>query len=173
MTITPFLTLKLRKKKDAILARQRARRVANLLGFDLHEQTCVAAGTFVIACQALSLYPQARLCFQIEKHQLQVFAQEAAGEVVSSEKGRLAGMFPELDAKSLYRLTKALPAEQRTTEEKDLGWLVRQVEATACGSAFEEMMRQNQEVLALLHEVRLCRLELQSKEGRTPDSRAA
>src|SRR5205085_2310875 len=35
MTITPFLTLKLRGKRDALFARQRARRVANLLCYDV------------------------------------------------------------------------------------------------------------------------------------------
>src|SRR5438128_309313 len=53
MTITPFLALKIRSKKDAVRARTRARRVAGLLSFDPYEQTCIAAGVFVIACQAL------------------------------------------------------------------------------------------------------------------------
>src|SRR5687767_1155637 len=107
MTITPFLTLKLRCKKDAVLARLRARRVGGLLSFDPHEQACVAAGTFVIACQALMLFGKARLCFQIENHQLHIFAQDAKADTaepaVSATK-RLAGLFPENDPKSLFRL---------------------------------------------------------------------
>src|ERR1051325_2451805 len=80
MTITPFLALKIRTKKDAVRARTRARRVAGLLSFDPHEQTCIAAGAFVIACQAMMLFGKARLCFQIESHQLQIFAEELCGD---------------------------------------------------------------------------------------------
>ena len=65
MTITPFLVVNLRGKKDALRVRQRSRRVASLLHFGVHEQTCIAAGAFVVACQALSVLLKPRLCFQI------------------------------------------------------------------------------------------------------------
>lgn len=156
MTITPFLALQLRGKKDAIRARQRARRVAGLLHFELHDQTCIAAGAFLIACQALELFGKSRLCFQIENQRLQVFAEADSARPRSrrSEPQRLAGMLGEVDPKRLYRLTKPLPANH-TAEEADLAWLVEHIEEAATSSLFDEVVKQNQEVLALLHELRL------------------
>jgi len=155
MTITPFLAIRLRNKKDAILARQRARRVASLLNFDGQEQACIAAGTFVVACQALTVFGPAQIYFQIENHQLQIFAESSAPSPPPTTPKRLAGMFPEVDPKSLFRLSKPLPPQDRA-EELDLGWLVQQIEETAPEGAFAEITRQNQEILALLHQLRLC-----------------
>ena len=158
MTITPFLALQLRGKKDAVLARQRARRVASFLSFDVQEQACIAAGTFVVACQALLLFRKARLCFQIEHQQLQIFAQELKPETDTPfhpTSKRLAGLFPDGDPKTPFRLTKQLPIQENATEEVELGWLVNKVEETACTGLFDEIVKQNQEILALLHELRL------------------
>ena len=113
MTTTPFLSLNLRNKKDAVLARQRARRVANVLAFDAQEQACIAAGTFIIACQALMIFGRAKLCFQIENHQLGISAQESRVDdhpETHPISRRLVGIFPEADAKALFRLVKSLPA---------------------------------------------------------------
>jgi len=172
MTITPFLSLKLRGKKDAILTRQRARRVASLLCFDPHEQACIAAGTFVIACQALSVFRKARICFQIEHHHLQIFAQETM-PAEPADGQRIAGILHEVDPKTLFRLTKTLPEQTHATELMDLGWLVRKVEETACDSLFDEMVKQNQEVLALLHEVRLFQANATDDVKKTPPPHAA
>ncbi len=157
MTTTPFLTVRLSSRKHALLARQRARRVAALLQFEAHEQACIAAGVFVIACQALVLFGKARLCFQIENHQLQVFAAEDADgrQLPAPLSKRLAGLFPDVDPKSLYRLTKPMPPQDGAAEELDLAWLVESIEAKTPHGMFAEIVKQNQEILALLHELRL------------------
>jgi hypothetical protein len=176
MTITPFLALKLRGKKDAILARRRARRVASLLSFDGSEQACVAAGTFVIACQALVLYGQARLTFQIENHQLHIFAQDLHAETDGHAEPigkRLAGLFPEADPKTLFRMTKLLPPQENSAEEIEIGWLANKVEETACNGIFDEIIKQNQEILALLHELRLYQGNVTQKEEKTSKPHAA
>ena len=176
MTIAPFLALKLRGKKDAVLARQRARRVASILTFDVHEQACIAAGTFVVACQALVLFGKARLCFQIQNHQLHVFAQDMNAETdaaLQPVSKRLAGMFPEGDPKTLFRLTKSLPPQLHPAEEVELGWLVNQVEKKACNGLFDEIVKQNQEVLGLLHELRSYQMNLTQKEEKSPNPHAA
>ncbi|MBI2804030.1 MAG: hypothetical protein HYX68_03500 [Planctomycetes bacterium] len=158
MTSTPFLTLNLRGKKDAVLARQRARRVASILNFDSREQTCIAAGTFVVACQALLLLGRAKLCFQLENQHLQVFAEEIENRPEGAPpqaSRRLAGYFPSSDSTLLFRLAKPLPARDLAADEQELGWLVNQVETTACHGLFDEIAKQNQEVLSLLGELRL------------------
>ena len=173
MTITPFLTLKLRGKKDAILARQRARRVASLLGFDAHEQACIAAGTFVVACQALGLFGKTSLYFQIENHQLHIFAQNAASAAAIPPAKRLRGLFPAVDPGTLYRLTKPLPTQQLAADVQELGWLVSKVEETSDTSLFDEIIKQNQEILALLHEVRLYQADGKRKEEKPATPHAA
>jgi hypothetical protein len=176
MTITPFLALKLRGKKDAVLARQRARRVASLLSFSPHEQACIAAATFVVACQALMLFGKARLCFQIENHQLHIFAQDASADTgvhPPPAAKRLVGMFPDVETKSLFRLTKPLPPQENAAEEIELGWLVNKVEETACNGLFDEIIRQNQEVLSLLHELRLYQGNVSKKEEKPISPHAA
>lgn len=172
MTITPFLALHLRSKKDTVRARQRARRVASLLHFSVHEQTCIAAGAFVIACQAIALLSRPRLCFQIDHQQLQIFATEEDAEVCAA-KSRLAGVLAEIDHGSLYRMTKPLPAQQDTTEELDIGWLVQSVEKTSHEGLFDEFVKQNQEVLALLHELRLYQGSLQESGEKPTNPHAA
>jgi hypothetical protein len=172
MTISPFLTLKLRGKKDALLTRQRARRVAGLLCFDPHEQACIAAGAFVVACQALTVFARPRICFQIENHQLHIHAQET--DIAPPAEGqRLAGLLSEVDPKTLFRLTKPLPDQTNSAETMDLGWLVRKVEETACGGLFDEIVKQNQEILALLHEVRLFQAHQAELEQKSPKPHAA
>ena len=153
MTITPFLALKLRGKKDAVQARQRGRRVASLLSFDVHEQACIAAGVFVIACEALARFGKAQLCFQIENNQLHVFAE--SNHLIKADS-RLEGLFPD-DAKLPSRLVKPVPPRENPAEEIELGWVVRQVEKASGESLFDEIVKQNQEILALLHELRLYR----------------
>lgn len=166
MTITPFLVVKLRGKKDAILARQRARRVASLLNFDIHEQACIAAGTFVIACQALAQFGKATIVFQIENQQLQVFAEGRSQDTAP----RFADV---LEPTSLFRLTKPLPVRELAAEESELGWLTEQVGTAAHEGAFDEIVKQNQEILALLHELRLYQLNSMPKEGKSPKGHAA
>jgi hypothetical protein len=158
MTITPFLALKLRGKKDAVLARQRARRVASLLSFDPHEQACIAAAVFVIACQALTRFGKARLCFQIENNQLNVVAEGQQPTLDS----RLQGLF-QGDPMLPGTLVKPLPPRDNAAAEIEVGWLVRQVERMSGKSLFDEIVRQNQEILALLHELRLCRAGAEEK----------
>jgi hypothetical protein len=176
MTITPFLTLKLAGKKDAVLARQRARRVASLLSFDFHEQACVAAGTFVVACQALVLYSRARLCFQIENQHLQIFAQDARPEseqLAAQISKRMTGLFQDADPKTLFRLSKPLPPQENPAAEIEVGWIVNQVEQNACSGLFDEIIRQNQEILTLLHEVRLFQSQGTKKEEKASNPHAA
>lgn len=172
MTITPFLALALRGRKDAVLARQRARRVASLLHFGVHEQACIAAGTFVVACQALTLFQKPRLCFQIDHQQLQVFAQEDEAACPPMPSGRLAGVLRE-EQPAPYRLTKALPPREETAEELDLGWLVASIEQTAHETLFDEIVKQNQEVLALLHDLRLYQGTIQESAQKPSNPHAA
>jgi hypothetical protein len=145
--------------------------VASLLQFGVHEQACISAGTFVVACQALTLMQRPRLCFQIENHQLHVFAQ-CDEPAESSPSSRLSGLLGE-EQPAPYRLTKPLPPQADTAEEMDLGWLVQKIEQAAHESLFDEIAKQNQEVLALLHDLRLYQGAIQENAQKPSNPHAA
>jgi hypothetical protein len=148
MTAQPFLTFPIRGKKDVIRARQRARQVASLLQFSPQDQACLAAGTFVIACQALESLGTAVVCFQLEDAQLKVFANVEGAPGEANHPVNRITCLPARDGLQL-RLVKPLPADSRLAEA-DLAWLVNNVGETR-GLLFEEVIKQNQEVLMLLH----------------------
>ncbi len=145
-------TLPLHGKKDALRARHYARQFAHLLKFSTQEEACIAAGAFLIAHQVLQRKIKGRMVFRIENHFLQVFAQGASPET---------GEMKDLDG--IVRLSKCVP-NQGNIEELDLGWLVRRMQTSAW--LYDEITKQNQEVLSLLHELQVSQTRL--GEGRNP-----
>ncbi len=163
MLIPPFLTHRVRSKKDALSARLKARLVASLLQFEIHEQACIAAGTFLVACKALASHGKCMLCFQIDQGHLHVYAQECR----SPDLPRLGEV-----AKLGLHLDKPLPCG-RTWGEKDVAWLVKKVEESTHDGLFDEIVRQNQEILALLHELQSQRAILGAREESSRNPNAA
>jgi len=160
MSAPPLLTLPLRGKKDAILVRHKARQVASLLGFDAPQQACIAAGTFVIAVQALEL-GEAELRLNVTQEQLHICAVRLGRAAPRRKRNSAAepGDGP-------FRLVKPLP-QGLPLDVKDLTWLVQQVEISRPQGLFREIIKQNQEILTLLHELRLSRAKIEEK-GRSP-----
>src|SRR6266849_5532239 len=72
----PLLTLSLRNKRDVLLARQRARQIAGLLGYSPQLRLAVAARVFEIAWQAFQLRGRRVVVFQVDANVLHVFAAE-------------------------------------------------------------------------------------------------
>lgn len=133
----PFLSMPVRGRRDALLVRHHARQVAHLLQFDAQEEACIAAGAFLIACQALERREHAQVHFKIDQNRLHVYAHTGASESPVDAK--------ESDA--FFRLAKPLP-QGRTLEDSDIGWLVEKIQPST--GVFGEIVKQNQEVLALL-----------------------
>lgn len=140
--------LPLATKRDALLARQRARQVASLLGYDFHDQACIAAGVFAIACQVLSLGAPMRLCFSVANDCFHVF--------VSGRAAKLQNSPHEL---SLFRLEKGIPSRCKLSGE-DLVWAVKQLDQLVPVSTFDEIYHVNQELLATIHALKMCQAEL-------------
>jgi hypothetical protein len=140
MDAEPFLTLRLRSCRDLILARHRARQIAELLRFPAEEVICIAAGAFVVAEQSKRLVPRGTICFAIVDHQLRVF-------------GRPARALAQLPS-NLYILSKPLPRDDQQLASEDIAWLVREVGELAPATPQEEVLRQNQEILLLLTKLR-------------------
>ncbi len=139
MTHTSFLLIRIRCKRDALLARGQARRVAALLGFDGREQACVAGLVFELACQALQWADSVRLGFAVERGRL-IVAPVGGG--------------PRL------RVEKPLPPRDRAVADEDLAFVVRELALRTPGNLFEEVRKQNEELLRTLLELRDCQARL-------------
>src|SRR5271168_4958653 len=95
-----LFSLPLRNKRDSMIARQRTRQLAGLLGYDIQEQARIAAGVFAVAWQILSLRSPVQLCFHLNNDMLQVHALS----------GRpLAGNWAAHEGRSVVCLEKPLP----------------------------------------------------------------
>ena len=149
MKAPPFHTIRVRTNKDALRVRQRARQIAQLLNFPPHEQACIAAGTFLIACQGLQRGQSTELLFRIERGHLQIDADPPTA--------------------SPLRLDKPISPDPGLATS-DLGWLVKQLDSVA-GGLFEEVVKQNNDVLELLHELRSGgKVETRTESGQSQEA---
>jgi hypothetical protein len=135
---TPQWTFPLREKRDVLVVRQRARQVAHLLHFSPLDQACIAAGVFMIADQARRVFSASEICFGLEDRQLIVSARPTTES-------------PSQADASLLKLAKPLPAEAQKQSPEDLGWLIARINDQTPRDLYGELVRQNQEVLQLLH----------------------
>ncbi|MCE9553142.1 MAG: hypothetical protein K8T91_07160 [Planctomycetes bacterium] len=135
----PFWTLRVHEKRDVLVARQKARQIAHLLHFPPLEEACIAAGTFAVAAQARDHYEICDLCFQLDHHQLVVFAKPLGDE-------------PSVpSAKSLMKLAKPVPDAARGYSVDELAFLIGRINDQAPADLFGDLSKQNQEILLLLH----------------------
>jgi hypothetical protein len=132
-----LLALKLGRKRDVIEARQRARQVAGLLGFDARDQACIAAGVFALARQVYRRQAGITLFFQVKHRVFHVFFGKGHGTVTDAPC-----------------IEKPLPGKPFFAEA-DIKWMVRQLVRRPAPTVFEEIEKLNQELLqALLDEGR-------------------
>jgi hypothetical protein len=144
-----LLVLKVRGKRDVVLARERARQVAGLLGFDAVEQACIAAAVFMIACQARERVGQAILQFQVEDGVFCVMPVPRS----PADSGTLPVPL---------RLEKALPQRDGTVALDDLPFVIRQLALHGPQDLFREIQRQNDELLSVLAELQRLRTAMPS-----------
>ena len=126
---TPFFTLQLCRPRDFLVARQRTRHLANLLGFDPADQALMAAAVFEVAFQACRLTGCGVLHFEVEDDLLRIFP---------------GGLGQELTS---LRVEKPLPQKGRTFALADLAWIARELNLLTPLNLLEEVRRQNQELL--------------------------
>ncbi len=143
-----LLALKLDRKRDIVEARQRARQVAGLLGFDNRDQAGIAAGVFSLACQAYRKRPGTSMLFQVKARTLHVFL---------GNRGATNG----------FHLETPLP-EQAFFAEDDIRWMVRELSRRPPPTVFEELEKINNDVVqALLHDGRQRRAARPAREKTT------
>ncbi|MCS7045381.1 MAG: hypothetical protein NZO58_03395 [Gemmataceae bacterium] len=147
MAPEPFLTVPLRRSRDWLHARFRARQVAQLLSFTEYDAACIAALSFLLARQATLAHGRADLCFAIHDRRLHVYVRGPTDETLAPI--------------SHFRLEKELPHDERRLPGEDVAWLIRQLQQLAPFRVLDEIVRQNDEVLHLLKST------LRSQETRT------
>jgi hypothetical protein len=143
--VTSLFSLRLRCRRDLVRARWRARQIAGLLGFDSLEQAEIAAVVFEIARQTYDRQAPCMLRFQLLGEALHVFP---VGDRRRDQAGHLA---------------RPLPRKALAPAWEDVPWLVRELVRRTPLNLFEELRKQNQELLRALYDV----------QGRSSESPAA
>jgi signal transduction histidine kinase len=177
--------LSLGRDEDVVLARQLARRVAEQLGFDGSEQTRVATAVSEIARNAFMYGRDGRVEFAIEEQgptQSLVVRVTDSGPGIADLDNVLAGRYTSRTGSGVglvgagrlmgslavesapgggtkVRLAKALPSGKRL-DPPGVERIVALLREARPGSAFEELARQNKELIRAMEELAATSAEL-------------
>jgi signal transduction histidine kinase/CheY-like chemotaxis protein len=178
--VTPaILSLAIRYERDVVLARQRARQIAELLGFDAQDQTRIATAVSEIARNAFAYAGGGRVEFLLEgvtRPQVFVVRVSDKGRGIQNLDAILEGRYRSATGMGLgirgarrlmdqFEITSA-PGAGTTVELKrllrrrakpfapeDLSNLAGRLVRQAPHDALEEIQQQNQELLRALEEL--------------------
>jgi len=181
-----ILTLAIASERDTVAARQRARQIARLLGFDSQDQTRISTAVSEIARNAFNYAGGGRVEYSIEGRtspQLFIIYIRDSGPGVRDLENILEGRYKSstgmgmgiLGARRLMDqfeiesgpgkgttiwLKKLLPSRSRVWKPQDLPALAAQLAGEGPQDAFQELQHQNQELLNALEEIRTRQIEL-------------
>lgn len=182
-----LLSLEIRAEHDVVLARQRARQVAGMLGFDQQDQTRIAAVVSEIARNAYQHASGGRAEFVFEAEDaraLDIIVRDKGpgiGDLQAVLDGRVAGtdgpgnglvgarrvmdrfeITSSLGAGTTVRIGKSLPRRVPTPSPETLAKFAGELALRPPESALEEARRQNQELIAALAELRTRQAEAEA-----------
>ena len=181
-----ILTLVIRTERDTVAARQRARQISRLLGFDAQDQTRISTAVSEIARNAFTYAGGGRVEYILEGNtspQLLIVKIADAGPGVRDLSEILDGRYKSstgmglgiLGARRLMDqfqiesspgkgttiwLKKLLPGRTRVWTQSDINGLVAVLANEGPLDAYQELQHQNQELLAALEENRSRQAEL-------------
>lgn len=181
-----ILTLAIAQERDTVAARQRARQIARLLGFDAQDQTRIATAVSEIARNAFNYAGGGRVEYAIEGQtapQLFIVKVKDSGPGVRDLARILEGRYQSstgmglgiLGARRLMDqfeiesapgegttvwLKKLLPGRGRVWKAQDLAGLAGSLAGERPEDAYQELQHQNQELLQALEEIRNRQTEL-------------
>jgi signal transduction histidine kinase/DNA-binding response OmpR family regulator len=181
-----ILTLAIACERDTVAARQRARQIARLLGFDPQDQTRISTAVSEIARNAFNYAGGGRVEYSIEGRtapQLFIVKIADSGPGVRDLDNILDGRYKSstgmgmgiLGARRLMDqfqiesapgkgttiwLKKLLPRKTQVWKPQDLPGLAVSLASEGPQDAFQELQHQNQELLNALEEIRTRQLEL-------------
>jgi len=183
------------QERDVVAARQRARRLAELLGFDPREQTRIATAVSEIARNAYTYAGGGRIEFEVEgdsRPQLFVVRVADAGRGIRDLQAVLSGEYRSRTGMGLGMLGSKRLMDAFDVETSKLGTIVTMrkllprgvplvsfatakliIDAVARDSAFDPFMalrQQNTELMRTLEEVRRRQEELQRLNAEMEDT---
>lgn len=126
--------------RDLLLARQRARQIAQLLRFPAHDVSAIAAGVFLVANSACLALKRCELCISVGDGQLLITAEAKRGQ------GKTAPL----------TMTRALPRTESSLAIDDIAFVLGQMDKLAPPKPRDELARMQQELLGLLADLRDC-----------------
>lgn len=151
-----LLQVTLRRRRQLVQVRQRCRQMAALLGLATVDQAAVSAAVFALACQVLERRQRVRVIFQVHGQFLEIHLSEEGTPLPGAEP---PWHLPRVDSREEnhspdgpWRLTKKLPPQSLTAD--DLAWVVQQIGQQTDADLFAEIVRQNQEILQVVQELR-------------------
>ena len=193
----PILSLNLLVEHDVVLARQRARQVAGLLGFDGQDQTRIATAVSEIARNAFQYggggrveflfeEPTATLIIRIRDEGPGVFdLQSVLDGRYHSPTGMGVGILGvrrlmdrfQIDssprAGTTVEFGKALPRHAKVVSRGDASRIADELARRETKSPYDEVRQQNQELLHTLEELRRRQAELASANEALREHHAA
>jgi signal transduction histidine kinase/DNA-binding response OmpR family regulator len=181
-----ILTLAIASERDTVAARQRARQIARLLGFEAQDQTRISTAVSEIARNAFNYAGGGRVEYLIEGRtspQLFIIKIRDSGPGVLNLENILEGRYKSstgmgmgiLGARRLMDqfqidsaaglgttvwLKKLLPRRTRVWKTEDLPGLAGMLADEGPQDAFQELQHQNQELLRAMEEIRTRQIEL-------------
>ena len=190
----PLLNLEVRVEYDVVLARQRARQIAGLLGLAQLDQTRVATATSEIARNSVKYAGGGRVEFSVEANKAPAFVirflergpgikdlqKILEGDYVSTTglglgitgARRLMDRFAIDSAAGVGAtvvMAKNLPGRVSALSPHELATISAELAKNAPRSLLEELQLQNQELLSTLHELRESQAELALMHSRELD----
>jgi signal transduction histidine kinase/DNA-binding response OmpR family regulator len=181
-----ILTLAIASERDTVSARQRARQIARLLGFEAQDQTRISTAVSEIARNAFNYAGGGRVEYSIEGRtspQLFIVKIKDTGPGVRNLEDILEGRYQSqtgmglgiLGARRLMDqfqiesapgagttvwLKKLFPRRSRVWQAQDLPGLAAKLADEGPQDAFQELQHQNQELVNALEEIRTRQIEL-------------
>jgi signal transduction histidine kinase/CheY-like chemotaxis protein len=177
-------SIPLRNERDVVQARQRAREIAAILGFDNQDQIRLATATSEMARNAFRYAREAQVAFEVtgqEPQELLVYVSDHGPGIPNLEQileGRyqsrtgmglgIIGTRRLMDSfaidsnpfETVVRMGKALPATTAPVTELRAHKIASMLEKRPTESPYEEIERQNRELLKTFQELRARQEEL-------------
>lgn len=180
----PILQVALQTERDVVQARQRAREVAAELGLDNQDQIRLATATSEIARNAFRYAGNGKVAFSLdlEKQRIEVEVSDTGRGIPNLDdvlEGRYRSMtglgmgiigtkrlmddfeITTSTSGTTVRMGKVLPRFRNNWTERSARELKQKIQARVPSNPFEEIERQNQELLKTLQELRARQEELE------------
>lgn len=190
LNLKSILSVNIQREQDLVTARQRARQLSALLGFNQQDQTRIATAVSEIARNAYQYAGSGRLDFLIDmrpRHQFLWMEVKDRGPGIKDIESVLSGAYlsptgmgiglagtsrlmDEFQIEShpkqgtLVRFGKLIPSRLKDLEVTDIGQFCSVLAQQQIGGATQELEHQNRDLLQTLTALRLRETELERRQ---------